>query len=73
MNPVTPGSASTLTRTSLTPSSSSTMIWQLLPTANMLITSILAESLDASICIIEAKDRVLPQFSPQTSAGYGKH
>ena len=29
--------------------------------------SILAESLDASIYIIEAKDRVLPQFSPQTS------
>jgi len=30
--------------------------------------SILAESLDASIYIIEARDRVLPQFSPQTSA-----
>ncbi len=29
--------------------------------------SILAESLDASIYIIEARDRVLPQFSPKTS------
>jgi NADH:ubiquinone reductase (H+-translocating) len=29
--------------------------------------SILAESLDASIYIIEARERVLPQFSPQTS------
>lgn len=29
--------------------------------------SILAESLDASIYVIEAKERVLPQFSPQTS------
>jgi len=28
---------------------------------------ILSESLDASIYIIEARDRVLPQFSPQTS------
>ncbi|NMB85933.1 MAG: NADH:flavorubredoxin oxidoreductase [Methanosaeta sp. PtaB.Bin018] len=30
--------------------------------------SILAESLDASIYIIEARERVLPLFSPQTSA-----
>ncbi|MCX6675765.1 MAG: FAD-dependent oxidoreductase [Methanothrix sp.] len=29
--------------------------------------SILAESLDASIYIIEARERILPQFSPQTS------
>ena len=29
--------------------------------------SILAESMDASIYIIEARERVLPQFSPQTS------
>lgn len=29
--------------------------------------SILAESLDASIYVIEARERVLPQFSPQTS------
>lgn len=30
--------------------------------------TVLAESLDASIYIIEAKERVLPQFSPQTSS-----
>ncbi len=29
--------------------------------------AVLSESLDASIYIIEARDRVLPQFSPQTS------
>jgi NADH dehydrogenase FAD-containing subunit len=28
---------------------------------------ILAESLDSSIYIVEAKDRILPQFSPSTS------
>ena len=29
--------------------------------------AVLSESLDASIYIVEARDRVLPQFSPQTS------
>jgi NADH dehydrogenase len=30
--------------------------------------SVLADSLDASICLIEAKDRLLPQFPPEVSS-----
>ena len=30
--------------------------------------SVLADNLDASICLIEAKDRLLPQFTPTVSS-----
>ena len=29
---------------------------------------VLADNLDASICLIEAKDRLLPQFTPEVSS-----